>query len=233
MNRSMITTIFRGLLLLLSTNLSVAEAQIVSTQFPTPDCGTLVEIASTPTVSLPRPLPHLKQDVNGKCGPTSLAIGLNYFGRIHQTNPYDPLQLPNQITDMVAAVAKSSAGLSPLTVLDPLSWSVAVNSANNLAATALLYGLSAKVETANLNQIASYVGQQEVVLIYWWQGPGPLDFHWSVVQGLGPVTVHLRDPWPSDPSDNFQQTLEFIYRSTTGTPGFFQIVRLSANPILF
>lgn len=231
MSQLLSTWIFKCILLLLSTSFSMAEAQFVSTQFPIPDCATLVQVASIPTVSLPLPLPQLKQDMNGKCGPTSLAIGLSHFGRIHQTNPYNPLQLPNQITDMVGAVAKSTAGLPPQTVLDPLTWSIAVNSADNLAATALLYGLSSKSEVASLSQIASHIGNQEVVLIYWWQGPGPLDFHWSVVQGLGPVTVHLRDPWPSEPSDNFQQTLEFIYRSTTGIPGSFQIVRLSANPI--
>ncbi|MEO0334900.1 MAG: C39 family peptidase [Pseudomonadota bacterium] len=196
-------------------------------------CGVVLaaQMASEPMVSLSRPLPYLKQDCNGKCGPTSLAIALVHFGKLGGS--MDPFAVSNQVTEIVYGVLKSTSP-NPLAIdLDPIARSVGLNASTTLALTAQQFGLFARAEMASFSQLATHVANQEVVLVHWWQGPGPADYHWSVLQGIGPSVIHLRDPWPEDPYDNFQSLYDFQNRSSTGSPGLYNVVRISDRPIAF
>ncbi len=174
---------------------------------------------------MPRALPILKQDVNGKCGPTSLAIAAAYFGHIFQLNPFDPLEVPNRVTDMTLATANASH------LFPGAHDCIKLNSGESLAATAKNMGLYATAQFASLSQIAGYILQQEVVLIHWWMGPDVLDYHWSPVQALAPGFISLRDPWPTSPIENVLPLASFQFQSITGVPGRFPIVRVSSRPL--
>jgi hypothetical protein len=172
-----------------------------------------------------KPLPVLKQDVNGKCGPTSLAIAAAYFGRAFQLNPYNPLELPNRFTAMTLTTANAA------NLFNGAPDCMKLNSGESLAATARVIGLNATAQYASLAEIAGFIRNQEVVLVHWWMGPDPLDYHWSPIQALASSFISLRDPWPTSPAENVQPLEQFQFRTLTGIPGTFPIVRVSSNPL--
>jgi hypothetical protein len=223
------------------------------------NCGLALGL---PQVSLLRPLPIIKQDVNGKCGPSSLAIALAYFGRIAPLNPYNCFELSDlttasasniglatgQIQGYADMLAKKNPELvdnlsqhipgfaSKLAQMTPeqrwqLAIALSINTPENLVTGARLFGLNAVSQQAGLLQIASYVGNQEVVLMYWKMG-FEREGHWSPMQSIGPFITELRDPWPTSPPNNFLSIADFMNRSSTGIPGYFVIVRVSDHPLL-
>jgi len=181
-----------------------------------------------------RALPVVRQNCNGKCGPSSLAIALAYFGRILQKNPVNPFELSDEVSNVVYA-----ATTAPTQVLvdHPLAYGIRLNNSEALAAVARMYGLHAKVDMLTLEQVAAAInskslGREEVVLVHWWMGPEAYDFHWSVFQSLSAVHVHLRDPWPTSPVDHLYSSAEFRLRSGMSVPGKFHVVRIATSPIL-
>jgi len=175
---------------------------------------------------LPASLPVIKQHHNGQCGPTSLSIALAYFGRL----PYmQNIFVPQWMTERVMTTHILRTGRTPSNILDI---GIALNDGNNLAATANIFGLYAKSETASLTQIASYIARGEVVLVHWLMGPEAFDMHWSVFQGISSTLTHLRDPWPTMPDDHFITTIDFLQKTTNGLGnGTFSIVRVSSLPV--
>jgi hypothetical protein len=185
--------------------------------------------------TLARPLPFYKQDVGGKCGPTTWAIAIGYFGRAPGTvlNPFDPFAAVNTATGSVLAVSSYKAHQrgQPLRSLEEAC--LHINGSFDLADSARAVGLFAKTQTATLAQIQTYIRNQEVVMVHWWMGPQPWDDHWSAFQSLGSDSLELRDPWPWNPAANQKSTREFLYRGTTGQMGQFYIVRISDRPVFF
>lgn len=171
-------------------------------------------------VSLSRPLPVIKQDVNGKCGPSSAAIAAAYFGKLTPQNPFDPFELSNLMTSIVYTNAQMMQGPIP-----PAATCWVLNAQNSLADAIRTLGIWAMPATASLDEIALMVASEEVVLVHWWMGPDPMDYHWSAVQAIAPSFVALRDPWPTSPNENVQPLPEFLYRASSGIPGRFSVVR--------
>jgi|GEM_PF-4738640 len=180
--------------------------------------------------SLSRPLPIVRQNMNGKCGPSSLAIAVAYFGKIFQLHASNPYELSDAMTTAVYQVGMYGLGSQSVLVADTLSRCVLINSAETLASTARVFGLYAKVETAALAQMASHVSNQEVVLVHWTMGTGLEDGHWSAIQEINSAEIHLRDPWPLNPIENVRPLWDFAARSLVAT-GFFTIVRVSDRPL--
>lgn len=176
---------------------------------------------------LPHALPMVIQDINGKCGPSSLAIALIYFGKL--TNPTANVCLPadivSQLVYHVGLTREFVAGRA--VTLHPYYNSFLINSSANLAAAAQSQGLFASTEVMSLAQISWGVARGEVILVHWWSGPGSLDFHWSTVQAIDPLTITMRDPWPAHPRENIINLLEFASRSPINGGGYFHTVRIS------
>jgi hypothetical protein len=199
-----------------------------------PTCSNLLAYAQAiqgQLVALPRPLPSFKQDVNGKCGPTSLGIALGYFGKVFP-NPLDPFSVANQMVAAVINVSKDKSAARGMPLTNALNISIVINGSEALSDTARAYGLYSVYNRATLAQMASYVADGEVVLVHWWMGPGTMDQHWSAIQNIGASTIELRDPWPENPSHNVKALIDFYYRSWTGIPGVFSVVRISDHPIV-
>lgn len=180
--------------------------------------------------ALSRPLPIVRQDMNGKCGPSSLAIAASYFGRALPVNCFNPYELADWMTAATYQVGNFNLGLNGPLISDPLTISILINSAETLASTARAVGLYAKVGTETLSEVFSNVSHQEVVLIHWRMGTGREDGHWSAVQEINSAEIHLRDPWPSNPIENVKGIWDFAQRSLVA-PGVFTVVRISERPL--
>jgi hypothetical protein len=182
-------------------------------------------------VRLPRPLPSIKQDVNGKCGPASLAIALSYFGRLFPMNAFNCFEMADTATNCVFATGVQNGRYAMFAGMGHLGATCfTLNSGDSLAETARLFGLFSNAQDATANQIASWVARGEVVLVHWLMGP-EREAHWSDVQHLGMVTTTLKDPWPTSPADNTMLTNDFLLRSSTGVAGYFHTVRVSDRPL--
>ena len=197
-------------------------------------------------VSLSRPLPEYKQDIVGKCGPSSLGLALGYFGKVYEL-PWTPYKVANEVTAVAVMLAQKKItpsffqfttqlllqqGVPLAAITEELILRVIVNSSDTLVETAQYYGLYATSGTANLAETMRYIGADEVVLVHWLSG-GPFDDHWSAIQGVSGQLIELRDPWPTSPSSHIKQLQEFSSRSTTSVPGYFHVVRVSNKPIYF
>lgn len=182
--------------------------------------------------ALPYPLPVLKQDTGGKCGPASLAIALVYSGKLALAPPYDGLNLVNEVYAMALQQATASGFVKHLMTQyhSVLVAGMAVNSSFTLAEVAKQFGLDAHAQMSTLNEIKDFVKMQDVVLIHWQMHLNqPSNQHWSVIQSFGNGYLELRDPWPENPSNHWRELSDFSQRNTTGRAGYFHVVRI-VNP---
>jgi hypothetical protein len=194
-------------------------------------CSQQVLFANTHLrAALPKPLPVVRQDINGKCGPSTLAMAASYFRRALPMNCLNPYELADTMTVATYQVGRYWLGLQGAAAPDVLSLSILINSAETLAATARALGLYARAGTETLGEVFLNVLNQEVVLIHWAMGTGWEDGHWSAVQEINSAEIHLRDPWPSNPIENVKEIWDFSQRSLAA-PGFFSVVRVSDRPL--
>ncbi|MGE0762376.1 MAG: hypothetical protein AB7N80_03760 [Bdellovibrionales bacterium] len=191
------------------------------------------------SAQLSRQLPLVRQDTNGKCGPSSLAIALAHFGKIQATNFFDVYELSNLVTGLVHQTVSYNSSLEFWSNLYPplqypgVALSLTLNAGPSLAETALRMGLFANSGIATLDQISQYVARQEVVLVHWQANLSqPLEQHWSAVQEINSLVVTLRDPWPTHPMANPLPILDFVRRATAGGLNRFHIVRVADHYLL-
>ncbi len=148
-----------------------------------------------PGVALPQRVPVVEQDpfLRCTCGPSSLEGVLRYW------QPGRSAVVPDEMLTTYQAMQVGTALNGPTAPC--FLW----NDFRALAAVAQANGLNAKVETnvqidATRNQLAEWVARGETVIV-WRLLDGSIESgHYTVIDGVDSVGVHMMDPWCDSPA---------------------------------
>jgi hypothetical protein len=180
-------------------------------------------------VALPKRIPALKQDpvLRCTCGPAALEAIFRYWF------PERAFVVPNEAWTTHDAMVASYAE-SPRRDLGPsFYW----NDPIGLMHAARRVGLNAKTEHSVQvdgirNQLAEWIARGETILV--WRvldGQSPSEGHFTAIDGIDAVGVHMMDPWPDTPPYQHVPWATFLAQFKNPFAPGGSVIRLARGPL--